>query len=386
MPLVHVHCVYAVGAAHDPECLSGLAHLCEHLGLRSQAQDGFPPRRPLAAAVTRLDRTSFFQTRPADQLEDALLAEACRLNLREASAESLASERGILLREFAESRTHEPSPLEHLSGLLFSGGHGYRKSTEGTPEGVSSVERSDASVFLEHYRPETAVIAVVGDVRRERAEELVEKTLGAVSPPAGTGVPQAVTVDSSSFGGHAAVPSRVPTCRAYAACLLPPFGARERGAALLAARCLGVGRASLLARELVRRRQVARRVWTHVSKLRSTTLLAFAAEGAPGVSADRLRHEMVEVLGTIAREGIPKLILERQRKKALTDLYAFLEAPGIRAEKLAVATAFVDNPRQPAEDAERMNQLGSDEVHDSIAFLQDPGRLATLAVGNGASR
>jgi zinc protease len=71
-----------------------------------------------------------------------------------------------------------------LSRLVFPG-HPYGRPVEGTIESVGTLTRDDVVAFYRaHVRPDTAIVAVVGDVTVDEARRLVQARLGGWPRPA----------------------------------------------------------------------------------------------------------------------------------------------------------------------------------------------------------
>ncbi len=77
--------------------------------------------------------------------------------------------RGLASREFRK--------------LLYSLDHPYGRPGNGTLESVPRIKRGDLEVFYRtYYRPERAVIVVVGDVQAEKVFQVMERALGGWQP------------------------------------------------------------------------------------------------------------------------------------------------------------------------------------------------------------
>jgi zinc protease len=69
--------------------------------------------------------------------------------------------------------------------LLLYPGHPYRRPVAGTVESVKKITRAQiAGFYRENYRPDTAVVAVVGDVTRDEVQRELLARLGSWSPAA----------------------------------------------------------------------------------------------------------------------------------------------------------------------------------------------------------
>ncbi|MBI2875439.1 MAG: insulinase family protein [Candidatus Tectomicrobia bacterium] len=63
-----------------------------------------------------------------------------------------------------------------LNALLFPPGHPYHHDSSGTEEGVKKIRRDDLlSFYRRHYRPDTSVFVIVGDVSASQVKAQIEK-------------------------------------------------------------------------------------------------------------------------------------------------------------------------------------------------------------------
>ena len=119
--------------------------------------------------TTWLDRTNYFETLPAHQLELALWLEADRMAtlLDALSQENLDNQREVVKNEKRWSYDNRPygSCQEKLQGHLFPPEHPYHHSTIGSMEDLDAASLEDVSAFFRtYYAPNNAVLSVVGDV------------------------------------------------------------------------------------------------------------------------------------------------------------------------------------------------------------------------------
>ncbi len=126
--------------------------LTGQVGLRSLKED-LPRGMEILAEVLR--RPSF----PGDEVEKLRMQIISGLREQETSARSVAE------KNFLE--------------VLYPQGHPYHQWPSGTQQTVGSITRDDlASFYRRYYRPDTLVVAVVGDITPGDAVEQVRRTFG----------------------------------------------------------------------------------------------------------------------------------------------------------------------------------------------------------------
>ncbi|MDQ1008516.1 putative Zn-dependent peptidase [Streptomyces sp. V4I23] len=183
---VAVH--YGAGFRSERPGQEGMAHLFEHLMFRGSESlpDGafYDALHPLAGAAngtTHQDYTDYFQTVPAQALEQALFREADRMRAPRFTHGQLAAQLTEVAREIEHMRDGRPYgglPWPLLPQVMFrdfaSAHDGYGDARE-----LDRVTVEDCARFFEaYYTPSNAVVTVVGPHRPEDVWPLVERHFG----------------------------------------------------------------------------------------------------------------------------------------------------------------------------------------------------------------
>ena len=205
-PLVSVQMLYRVGAKHEPAGATGLAHFLEHMAFRSS--ENFPDTGLVSSiyavggewhGYTWLDQTTYFATAPREDLDLLLRIEADRMTRLSIPAGDVAAERGAVLAEM-HGYENDPATVLHDNVLYVSFlAHPYRNNTIGWESDVAGIRHEDLTAFYrQHYQPGNAVLAVVGDVRKEDVRRRVQSLFGVLEghPP----TPDPVTVEPPQRG------------------------------------------------------------------------------------------------------------------------------------------------------------------------------------------
>ncbi|MGZ6125838.1 MAG: M16 family metallopeptidase, partial [Myxococcales bacterium] len=182
-PVVAIQVWMRVGSADERPDQAGLAHLHEHMLFKGTARRG-PGEiaRTIESCGGEINAwTSFDQTVYHVVLASQFFAEG--MDVLADAVTSAAFDPDELQREIEvvceEIKRSQDSPTRKLSrelfGLAFSR-HPYGKPVIGTEESVRSFTREGILKFYRRwYRPENAVVIVVGDLREAEALALAEK-------------------------------------------------------------------------------------------------------------------------------------------------------------------------------------------------------------------
>src|SRR5947208_739662 len=191
LPMVAVNLWYHVGPANELPGRTGFAHLFEHMMFEgSRHVPGSTHFHLLEAAgasdingTTDFDRTNYFETLPANQLELALWLESDRMGYLPDKLDqaNLSNQQDVVRNERRQSMENAPYGVveEGMMHLLYPKGHPYYGDVMGSHEDIQSAKLEDVRNFFRlYYAPNNASLAIVGDFQPERARELVEKYFG----------------------------------------------------------------------------------------------------------------------------------------------------------------------------------------------------------------
>jgi zinc protease len=191
-PIAHVDVTYHVGSSREQEGRSGFAHFFEHMMFQGSdhVENGqhFKIISEAGGSLngsTNSDRTNYFETLPANQLEKALWLEADRMGflIDAVTQQKFEVQRGTVKNERGQSYDNRPYGLveERTAEALYPQGHPYSWQTIGYIEDLNRVDVNDLKkFFMRWYGPNNAVVTVAGDVKPETVVSLVEKYFGSI--------------------------------------------------------------------------------------------------------------------------------------------------------------------------------------------------------------
>ena len=132
--------------------------------------------------TTSFERTNYFETMPAHQLELALWLEADRMGslLAALDEESLQNQRDVVKNERRQRYDNVPygTAFERMTALAYPEGHPYHHIPIGSMADLDAVTLEDARAFFRaNYAPNNAVLAVVGDIDPEQTRSMGREVL-----------------------------------------------------------------------------------------------------------------------------------------------------------------------------------------------------------------
>jgi predicted Zn-dependent peptidase len=399
-PVVAVHVWYNVGSKHEVPGKTGFAHLFEHVMFQGSANVGKAEHMALVQAAggtlngtTWLDRTNYYETLPAHQLELALWLEADRMGtlLDALSQENLDNQREVVKNEKRWSYDNRPygSWQEKTFGHLFPEDHPYHHPTIGSMADLDAASLDDVGQFFRtYYAPNNAVVAVVGDCERAQVRAWADRYFGHL--PAADAIPPLPDMTVPAVLGREireTVEDRVPLTRLFIAYRAPVYGDPALDPLDLAAQLLSGGKGSRLHRRLVREQRLAQEVdcgsWGFVGGASVFLGIVTVRPGVDPAVAEAAFHEELE---TLASE--PPSDDEVERAKALieADELGSLARVEERARRLAEYAGLFDDPGLINTMLPRYLAVTADQIRDAArAVFSAENRVVLTYVPAGST-
>ncbi len=324
-PIVSVQVWYRVGSRNEQPGATGLAHFLEHMMFKGTPTYGKGEFARLVEgnggrdnAFTTQDSTTYFVNIAADKVEDILRLEADRMRNLLLDPMEIDSERRVVMEERRMRTEDSPDGLlaEELMATAFSA-HPYQWPVIGWMTDIARINPVELRAFYDlYYRPNNAVLVVVGDFAAPALLERVRAVFGAIArgpePPAVTAVePPAraerrVTLRSPS----------VPLPGLALTWLVPNYQSADAPALEVLETVLSGGRAARLHRRLVQEQRLALDADADYSYgSRDPNLFWLSGRPARGVSVEALERALLEELERVKTEPVTEEELERAKNQ-----------------------------------------------------------------------
>ncbi len=320
-PVVVCDLYYPVGSVNEPAGKTGLAHFVEHMLFKGTERfpKGQIDRLAFIAAgqsnaETGEDWTHYWFAFPSDRWELALAIEADRMTGATFDAREVEAERHVIREERARDLDSPLGRLDRNHLALAYLRHPYRNPILGWPDDLAGISVDDLREFYHlHYRPDGAVLVVVGDVEAERALDAVGAAFGPIargqtarpriegSEPRQTGrreftLNESEGVARGQFGWHSV-----------------PRGHPDGPALDVLSDLLCCGRRSRLWDMLIERERIATWVDAAQEGSRQAGQFLVQVEAPPGVEPARVEQEIADAIRRLADEGPTREELVRSR-------------------------------------------------------------------------
>jgi predicted Zn-dependent peptidase len=314
--------------------------------------------------TTNKERTLYFETMPANQLEAALFLEADRMRSLAIVKENLDNQRNAVQEERRQGLDNQPygRTFEAIDDLAFDN-PAYKHSVIGSMADLTAASTQDvASFFQTYYAPNNAIMAVTGDVTAARVQELARKYFEPIpSQPA----PPPVDVTQPPQNGERRLAlddalARLP--RVDISYRIPSNLSPDDDALDAMTLVLSGGRSSRFYENVVRRQQLAVNVNAGAADSRGPRLFRISATPTPGKSIEDLEAAIYAEIERLKSGPIEDWELEKARNTARRQFVGSLGQSLVRAIDLAEFALIYNDPGQINKRWDRLTKLNAADV------------------------
>jgi predicted Zn-dependent peptidase len=391
-PVAAVCLWYDVGSRQEVKGRTGLAHLFEHLMFQGSAQVTGNGHFELVQGAggslngtTSFERTNYFETMPAHQLELALWLEADRMGslLAALDEESMENQRDVVKNERRQRYDNVPygTAFERLTALAYPEGHPYHHIPIGSMADLDAATLDDARAFFgANYAPNNAVLAIVGDIDPDQALAWVEKYFGSIPSYDGKMPPRDGTLpDIIGKELREEILEEVPARALMAAYRLPRDGTRECDAADLALTVLGGGMSSRLYNRLVRRDRTAVTAGFGLLRLAGAPSLGWLdVKASGGAEIPQIEAAVDEELARLGAEAPTAEEMERAQALLEREWLDRLGTVAGRADELCRYAVLFGDPQLAFTAVNRIFDVTAEEVRAVAMARLRPDNRAVL--------
>jgi zinc protease len=394
-PVLSVQVVYHVGSAREASGRSGFAHLFEHMLFQGSEHVGDDQHFKLIQGAggtlngtTNLDRTSYFESLPSNQLELALWLEADRMGflLPAMTQAKLDNQREVVKNE--RRQNYENRPYGRLPELvlaeLFGAEHPYGHPTIGSLDDLDRASLEDvAGFFRRWYGPNNATLVVAGDVDPQVVRARVEHFFGPLprGPLVDRPAPEPVHLQATRV---AILEDDVSQPQLTLVWPTVPMGSPDEAAVDLLTALLAGSKSAWLERALVTHEELASQVSASHQSGERAGRLEISLRPTPGTSLSTLQGRVDALLEELATAGIDPGHLARIQSRNAGRRLRQLESVAARADVLAHGNCFFSDPGHWREEFEREQAVRAGDVQSALGrYLLGAARLVVSVVPRG---
>ncbi|SPE39938.1 Processing peptidase [Candidatus Sulfopaludibacter sp. SbA3] len=353
-PTYAIAVAYNVGSRDEKEGHTGFAHLFEHLMFLGSENVANQEHAALITAnggsdnaTTDQDRTLYYETLPANQLDLGLFLEADRMRALTVTQTKLDTQRNAVQEERrlrVDNQPYGKTFFEAIDAAAYDN-FGYKHSVIGSMADLNAASLQDVQDFFKrYYAPNNAVIAIVGDFKSDEAQAKITKYFGEI--PSQPPPPQPDMAEPAQTAER-----RQTVEDAFAQ--LPrldivykiPFGNSPDYYALrVMSQILSAGQSSRLYQHLVKDQELAQSAGASTDSRRGPGLEQFDALLRPGKDLAALEKAIYQEIDRIQTQPVTDEELEKVHMIARRSQVSNAQGTLNRAATLAETTVNFGDP------------------------------------------
>lgn len=322
---------YKIGSIDEPKGLTGISHLLEHMMFKGTQKLGPNEFSRIIAehggrenAFTSFDYTGYYQQLEKSRLPIAFELEADRMqNLRFDEAE-FKKEREVVIEERRLRIEDQPDSLVYEKFISEAYRvHPYGRPVIGFMQDLERITLDDLKDWYRRwYRPNNAVLVIVGDVKPSAVVELAKKYFGGIPAKPLERTPIASEPEQQQpRRAVMKIPAQVPyMLMGYHTPILEPGKSDwwEPYALSVLTGVLDGGESARFERELIRARRIASRIGAEYDAIaRSPTMLLFSGTPSSSNNVADLEKALREQVERVKKEPVSPAELERVKAQVV---------------------------------------------------------------------
>jgi zinc protease len=312
-PVYAIDICYNVGSRNERPGRTGFAHLFEHMMFQGSKNVGKGEHFILIFnngggmnGTTNVDRTTYFEELPKNQLDLGLYLEADRMRALNITQANLDNQRKTVQEERRQSYDNQPYAHAQLDiDNLAYDNFAYKHSTIGSMSDLNAASIEDVSKFFHtYYAPNNAVLTLVGDFDPAEALAKIKKYFATI--PEQPAPPKVDLTEEAHYGERSETIydqlARLP--EVDIAYHIPPGNTPGNYAMQELAAIMGEGDSSRLYQHLVKDKQLASSVQVYADSRIGTGQFYISANPRPGVKVEDLEKGIDDEIAEVLKSGV----------------------------------------------------------------------------------
>jgi zinc protease len=396
-PTYSICVTYNVGSRDEKPGRTGFAHLFEHMMFQGSANVGKGEHFILvlnnggsANGTTNADRTNYFQTLPANQLELGVFLEADRMRSLNINQVNLDNQRHTVQEERRQGYDNRPygRTYEAVIDTAYDN-FAYKHSTIGSMEDLNAASLKDAAEFFRtYYAPNNAVLSLVGAFKTEQALALIKKNFENIPSQPAPPVPDVTEPEQKAerrktIEDPFAQTPRLDIVYKVAAGNTPDFYALQ-----VLGQVLSGGLSSRLYQKFVKDQELALSISAGPDERRGPSLFWVSIMPRPGISLAEIEKLVYEELERTKTEAVMDWELDKVRTQVRRQRAQSFYSTRSRANTLGYYAVYYNDPGLINSVQEKIFNVSKDDLQRvANTYFKESNRtvVATLPKAKAAA-
>jgi zinc protease len=384
LPIAAMNMTFHVGSKDEDEDKTGIAHLLEHLMFegspnteRGEFDEILNKNGGDSNAYTSWDLTGYYLVLPSSKLELGFWLDSDRLAGFGITEESLEIQRNVVLEEKLQVQDNVPyGSLEEESSKRLFKSSGYRWPVIGFKENIENLKFSDVRNFFEkYYKPNNAVLSVVGDIDYSETEKQITKYYG--------GIDRGVSFKRKAFSDKFleteqkdTIISDVQLPGKFLFYLIPKVGSKEYYEMNILNQILTSGESSKLYNELIYKSQYANEAESILYGMEHISIFFVNLIARKDIGPDELEKKYDEIISGIRNGNFSDEEIRKAKNKLETSYFSKFNSSVYVSEKLSEYKILFGKYERLLDEIDLYEKIGRDEIIDvSNKYLNNNQRV-----------
>lgn len=389
-PTYSICVTYNVGSRDERPRRTGFAHLFEHMMFQGSENVGKGEHFILvlnnggsANGTTNSDRTNYFQTLPANQLELGLFLEADRMRSLNINQVNFNNQRQTVQEERRQNYDNRAYGKSYEAVIETAyDDFPYKHSTIGSMEDLNAATLKDAAEFFgTYYAPNNAVLSLVGDFNSEAALSLIKKYFEGIPshsrpPEVGFNEPEQKAERRRTVEDPFAQTARIDIVYKIAPGNTADFYALEVLGSVLSG-----GLSSRLYQQLVKEKELALNVSAGPDERRGPSLFWISVTVRPGANLSEVEAFVYKNLDEMKTQPVADWELQKIRLQLRYQRAQSLYSTRSRANALGHYAVYYGEPDLINRVADKITQVDKADIERvAAAYLKETNRTVVTTI------
>jgi zinc protease len=370
LPIVSVNMTFYVGSKDEEENKTGIAHLVEHLMFegspnteKGEFDEILNKNGGDSNAYTSWDMTGYYLVLPSSKLELGFWLDSDRLSGFGITKESFEIQKDVVIEEKLQTQDNIPyGSLEEESCKRLFNTCGYKWPVIGFTENIENLKFQDVREFFgKYYKPNNAVLSIVGDIDYTETEKLVNKYYGGIAK--GEKIERKKYTDSLLENeSKDTIISDVQLAGKFLFYLIPKFGSKEFYMMQVLNQILTSGESSRLYKEIVYDAQLANEAESLIYGMEHISIFFVNLIARKDIKVEELENRFDSIMKKIINGEISDEEVLKAKNKLETNYYAKFGSSIYVSEKLAEYKIILGDYKKLIDEISVYEEIRKDDI------------------------